>query len=252
LLLAEKKNEILRKLDELKQTLMSMRGDTRNSQRPVEVKVKANVQQKIKKKIDPSNLTDIVINVHPKNIPYSLLALKNLWQSRLKIRFQVFTHSSIQEVSIAAKEFAEKLMQDDGRQYATLNVTIIWKNITTTEMISTSNKSVYGEINIIRYLNRVGPNEFYYENDHHEANMHDQILDISYQLSKKQDEKDRQKFVKQLGQRLGNSQFYNGSSSLSISDIAVSSILKKFYANEKALPPNLASWLMKVSSVAGY
>lgn len=233
-----------------------MRGATKAEKKVPAAEVKASPQHQIKKqKIDPANLTDIVINVHPKNVPYSLLALKNQWQSRLKIRSQVFTHSSIHEseVTAAAKEFVEKLMQDDGRQYATLNVTIIWKNIATTEMISTpSQLSVYGEINIIRYLNRVGPNEFYYEHDNHEANLHDQVLDISYQLSKKQDEKDRQKFVKQLGQRLGNSQFYNNSSSLSISDIAVSSILKKFYANEKALPANLASWLLKVSSVAGY
>jgi aminoacyl tRNA synthase complex-interacting multifunctional protein 2 len=251
-----KQNAILKKLDELKQTLMSMRGDTKVSQK-ANPEVKASPQLKIKKKqIDAANLTDVVINVHPKNIPYSLLALKNQWQSRLKLSGQVFTHSSVHESEVtgAAKEFAEKLMQDDGRQYATLNVTLIWKNVTTTEMISTPSKlPVFGEINIIRYLNRIGPNEFYYENDNHEANMHDQILDISYQLSKKQDEKERQKFVKQLGQRLGNSQFFNGSPSLSISDIAVSSILKKFYANNnKALPANLASWLGKVSSVAGY
>lgn len=261
----ERQNSILKKLDELKQTLMSMRGDLAKptQQQPVAAaaaaqQVKAGSQQKIKKKpIDANNLAEIVINVHPKNVPYSLLALKAQWQGRLRLQADVYTHSSIpeSEVTEAAKEFAKKLTKVDERQYITLNLTLIWKDVSTTEMVSSPSKlvPVYGEINILRFLNRIGPNEFHYEISNHEANLHDQVLDICYLLSKKHTDKECQKFVKQLGQRLGNSQFYNGSTSLSISDIAVSSILKKLFAdNAKGLPANLVAWLSSISLIAGY
>jgi aminoacyl tRNA synthase complex-interacting multifunctional protein 2 len=183
--------------------------------------------------------------------------LKNQWQGRLRLQAEVYTHSSIPEsqVTPAAKDFAQKIAATDGRQYVTLKVTIIWKDVSTTEMISSPSKliPVYGEINIIRFLNRIGPNEFHYEIDNHAANLHDQVLDICYQLSKKHTNKERQQFVKQLGQRLGNSQFYNNEPALSISDIAVSSILKKLFAESlKELPANLSSWLQQISTVARY
>lgn len=256
----EKQRGILQKLDELKQTLMSMRGDLKICQKPAQPQsqTKAGSQQKIKKKpVDANNLADIVINVHPRNVPYSLLALKNQWQGRLRLQAEVYTHSTVPEteVTAAAKDFAQKIAESDGRQYVTLKVTIIWKDVATTEMVSSPSKliPVYGEINIIRFLNRIGPNEFYYEIENHAANLHDQVLDICYQLSKKHTNKERQQFVKQLSQRLGNSQFYNDADSLSISDIAVSSILKKLFAeNLKELPANLASWLQQISVVARY
>lgn len=262
-MLEEKQNAILKKLDELKQTLMSMRGDIKSDSKPTQqttstASTKAGNQQKIKKKpIDANNLADIVINVHPRNVPYSLLALKNQWQGRLRLNAEVFTHSSIpeSEVTEAAREFAKKLTKVDERQYITLNMTLIWKDVQTTEMISSPSKfiPVYGEINIIRFLNRIGPNEFHYEISNHEANLHDQVLDICYLLSKKHTDKERQQFVKQLSQRLGNNQFYNEATSLSISDIAVSSILKKLFAvDSKGLPANLVSWLKSISSIAAY
>lgn len=252
-MLEEKQNAILKKLDELKVTLMSMRGDqkkpTQQAAQPQQTK--AGAQQKVKKKpIDPLNLADIVINVHPKNVPYSLLALRRQWQGRLKLNAEVFTHSSIPESELtdAAKDFTKKLMTVDERQYIGLNITLIWKDVSTTEMVSSPSKliPVYGEINIIRFLNRIGPNEFHYEINNHEANLHDQVLDICYSLSKKHTNNERQQFVKQLSQRLGSDQYFNGSPSLTISDIAVSSILKKIFddnAKGKGLPANLVSWI---------
>lgn len=230
---------------------MAMRGDIKSDQKkPTQQAAqqnKAGTQQKIKKKpIDPNNLTDIVINVHPKNVPFSLLEFRRQWEGRLRINAQVFTHSSISELTDAAKDFSKKLMEVDERKYVTLNITLIWKDVTTTEMISSPSKlaPLYGEINIIRFLNRIGPNEFHYETNNHEANFHDQVLDTCYLLSKKHTNKERQQFVKQLSQRLGSQQYFNGSPSLSISDIAVSSILKQLFdENAKGLPANLASFL---------
>lgn len=278
-LLEERQNRVLQKLDELKQTLLSMRGNLNLCAKPTQQSPqqqkqqqpqkpqkqqqqaggKVGTPQKIqKKKIDPSNLAEMVVNVHPKNVPYSILALKNQWKSRLHLKAEVFTHSSINESELteASRDFTEKITKSTEIDFKlpTLKVTIIWKAVETTQFISSPSKyiPVYGEINIIRYLNRIGPNEFFYENNNEEANLHDQVLDICYQLSKKHTEKERQQFVQQLSQRLGKNQFFNQAVSLSISDIAVSSILKKLFADKKMLPANLSSWLDQISTIAGY
>jgi aminoacyl tRNA synthase complex-interacting multifunctional protein 2 len=231
-----------------------------NQQNNVKNAGKITTQVKVQKKpIDVNNLAEMVVNVHPKNIPYSILALKNLWKGRLRLQVECMLHSSVPENDYTsdAKEFAERVSVNDNKDadLPTLKLIIIWKDVETTQFISSPSKfiPVYGEINIIRYLNRIGPNEFFYENDSHEASLHDQVLDICYVLSKQSSNKDYQQYLKQLSQRLGKEQFFNNSSSLSISDIAVSSIVKKLVLNSfKELPANLKSWVQKISPIAGY
>lgn len=261
-LLEERQTRILAKLDELKQTLISMRGNLNLCAKPQQKDQQqpAKQQKQIQKKpIDNNNLAEVVVNAHPQNVPYSLLALKNLWTGRLFLQAEIFTHSSIAEKDLTneSKAFSAKILQSTEKDYKlpTLKVTIIWKDVETTQFISSPSKliPVYGEINLLRFFNRIGPNEFFYEIDDHEANLHDQVLDICYQLSKKHTDEERQQFVQKLSGRLGKEQFFNNASSLSISDVAVSSILKKLYSNNvKPMPANLSSWLQKISSVAGY
>lgn len=262
-LLEERQNRILKKLDELKETLLSMRGDLKLCSKPAQQPQSQQKSTKVKvqkKPIDVNNLAEIVINVHPKNIPYSILAFRNSFKDRLYLDVDVFTHSSISDSDFneLTKDFTEKIKKplENTAKLPTLKITIIWKDVETTQFISSPSKfiPIYGEINIIRYLNRVGPSEHYYEIDDFQANLHDQVLDICYQLSKKHTDKERQQYIQQLSQRLGKDQFYNNSSSLSISDIAVSSILKKLYANNnvKGMPANLTNWLQKITPIAGY
>lgn len=240
-----------------------MRGDLKLCSKPAQQPQSQQKSTKVKvqkKPIDVNNLAEIVINVHPKNIPYSILAFRNSFKDRLYLDVDVFTHSSISDSDFneLTKDFTEKIKKplENTAKLPTLKITIIWKDVETTQFISSPSKfiPIYGEINIIRYLNRVGPSEHYYEIDDFQANLHDQVLDICYQLSKKHTDKERQQYIQQLSQRLGKDQFYNNSSSLSISDIAVSSILKKLYANNnvKGMPANLTNWLQKITPIAGY
>lgn len=253
----EKQNRILKKLDELKQTLMSMRGDLNLCNKPAQQSTKSSSVKVVSKPIDVSNLGEVVINVHPTNVPYSVLAIKNLWKGRLNLQVNVFTHSTVKESDFpkAAKDFASKVSTEVAQNnLPTLKVTIIWKDVETTQMLTSPvSIPIYSEANIIRFLNRVGPSEFWYESDNQFANLNDIVLDICYQLSKKHSSKERLYFVQLLSQRLGKSQFYNDSTNLSAADISVASILKKLFANNvKELPANLSSWLTKVSSVAGF
>lgn len=120
-------------------------------------------------------------------------------------------------------------------------------------MIPSNFSPIYGEVNVIRYLNRIGPNEFVYDIDNHQANSADTTLDICYQLSKKLSVKERQYNLQLLTQRLGKSKFFNDSNVLAIADIAVSSIVKKLCSsNMKEMPAALTSWLTQVASVTGY
>lgn len=252
----EKQNRILKKLDDLKQTLLSMRGDLNLCNKPAQQKSSTG-SSAVKKPINVANLGEVVINVHPSNVPFSILAMKNLWRGRLNMQVDVFTHSSVKEADYTkvAKDFASKISSPVVQaNIPTLKVTIIWKDVETTQMLTSPvSIPVYGEVNIIRYLNRVGPNEFWYEADSHVANLSDATLDICYQLSKKPSMRERASYVQLLSHRLGKCQLFNDSPTMSISDVAVSSILKKLFGNNsKEMPANLASWLQRVSSVAGY
>lgn len=184
--------------------------------------------------------------------------MKNLWKGRLNLQADVYTHSTVtdSEFSNEARDFTQKVsVAVDNNSLPTLKVVIIWKAVDTTQMLTSLSKfvPVYGEVNILRFLNRVGPSEYSYEVNNNIANLNDIVLDICYQLSKKHSAKERQYFMQLLNQRLGKNQFFNNSTLMSISDIAVSSILKKLYANNlNELPANLSTWLQKISSIAGY
>lgn len=120
-------------------------------------------------------------------------------------------------------------------------------------MVPSKFSPIFGEVNIIRYLNRIGPNEFFYDIDNHLANVADTTLDICYQLSQKLPVKERQYHLQLLSLRLGKSKFFNDSNGLSIADIAVSSIVKKLCSsNMKEVPAALTSWLTQVGSLTGY
>lgn len=172
-LLEENQNRILKKLEELKQTLLVMRGDLKLCNKPAQLSVSAGSQAVKKLPVDVSNL-DLVINANPSQVPWSVLAIKNLWKGRLNLHVDIYTHSSVKQsdVSKAAKDFAEKVGKNDQNNLPSLKVTIIWKGgIETTQMLTSPSCIIYGEVNILRFLNRVGPNELHYESDSHSATV---------------------------------------------------------------------------------
>jgi aminoacyl tRNA synthase complex-interacting multifunctional protein 2 len=215
-----------------------------------------------KKKIQPidtSLLSDIVINANPDNIPYGILALKNLWKDRLQIVADTYVHSTIANFPENAVKFSEMLSKrDNASKLPALKTTIIWKDTDVTSMVSSASKYVpiYGEINIMRYLNRVGPKEFNYDKSSNafQATVDDSVLDMCYVLSQKETtHKERQFYLQQLNQRLGKQKFFNGNDELSFVDMAVSSVLKQLSTkNPKDLPGNLPGFLARVSVKAGF
>lgn len=208
--------------------------------------------------VDLSQCKEVVVNAHPSFIPFSLLALKTQWKDLVNVDIAVFTHSSVQEsdFSQAAKEFSSKVTSSSASKnnLPTLKLTIIWKNVTAPELLVSTAKFVpiSGEVNVIRFFNRVGPSHSSYEREIHFANQADSILDICQLLSLEPSKGARQGLANTLSQKLGKSQFFINSKDISVADIAVFTTLKNIYGNNvKELPANLSTWLQKTSKILG-
>ncbi|XP_032592482.2 probable aminoacyl tRNA synthase complex-interacting multifunctional protein 2 isoform X1 [Drosophila grimshawi] len=189
-------------------------------------------------------LHDVVVNGHPNFIPYALLALKNAWRDLYTIDVKTFTHSTMADIGPAAHDFEAKLAKVAvNAALPKINVTLIWKNCEHTEMISspTMYVPIYGEVNIIRYLGRVGPNEYRYESSPL-CNEIDAVLDICYQLLRCSTHKSQVAMVRLLDKRLQQQQYFGGDQ-MSVADIGVySSLIRMPAITEKDLTPALLAW----------
>ncbi|XP_030571172.1 probable aminoacyl tRNA synthase complex-interacting multifunctional protein 2 isoform X2 [Drosophila novamexicana] len=189
-------------------------------------------------------LHDVVVNGHPNFIPYALLALKNAWRDLYTIDVKTFTHSTMADIGPAAREFEANLAKVSmNPALPKINVTLIWKNCEHTEMISspTMYVPIYGEVNIIRYLGRVGPTEYRYENSPL-CNEIDAVLDICYQLLRCTTHKSQVAMVRLLDKRLQQQQYFGGDQ-MSVADIGVySSLIRMPAITDKDLTPALLAW----------
>lgn len=111
---------------------------------------------------------------------------------------------------------------------------------------------IYGEVNILRYLSRVGPNEHNYEKDENATEI-DSILDTCYQILNASSAKTRQSLLRNLCGRLGKGANYLVGDQLSVADIALSSAVKQSQINaSKDFNPSANQWLQNISKIVGY
>lgn len=74
-------------------------------------------------------LSNVVINVNPSNIPYSILAIKNIWRDRLNVNVEFFTHSTVPQLSDDVKNFMNRVKSIETlSSLPSLKLTIIWKD----------------------------------------------------------------------------------------------------------------------------
>lgn len=186
--------------------------------------------------------------------------MRTIWKERLRILVHVYTHSTVSELTDEALQFST-LIQDNQNSTAelpTLIISLIWKNVSDTELICTTvsslscNYSINGEMNILRYLMRIGPNEFSHEMSN-ESNNIDVILDICHQLISVKNNnmtKEKQAILKNLSGKLGKNQYFIGNS-ITVCDIAVCSAIKQC-TSEKELQQSLTKWFKNVNEIIGY
>ncbi|XP_054733380.1 probable aminoacyl tRNA synthase complex-interacting multifunctional protein 2 isoform X1 [Anastrepha obliqua] len=240
--------KVLKQLQELKQQMANIRTTLGLCQKGAESTVQP-ILQNAGLREEP--LHDIVINGHPMFIPYALLALKNAWKDLFTIDVKTFKHSTIPDIGEEATEFEKKLAQvkiDPSKPK--VNVSLIWKNCEHTEMISspTMYVPIYGEVNIIRYLGRVGPIAYRYENSPN-CNEIDAVLDICYQLLRCNTSRSRASMLRALDLRLGKQKYFGGDE-ISIADIGVHSSLKRLPVIKSAdLTSALTGWRKRVQLI---
>ncbi|XP_035785173.1 probable aminoacyl tRNA synthase complex-interacting multifunctional protein 2 isoform X2 [Anopheles albimanus] len=255
--LAERQQRVLEQLAALKQDLLSLRTELKLNNKPAAGSSPQKTKGQLK--AEPINLTylqDFVINASPEHVPYSLLALKNLWKDRLNLQVECFTHSTVPKLSDEAVNFQTAISSTNdpiASKLPIIKVTLIWKNVGTyTEMITspTSYVPICGEVNILRYLSRCGPNEFNYELLENVVEV-DSILDACYLLINKQNIKQRQQILRTLGAKLGKTIGFGGED-ISMCDIAFTSAVKQVHRTiSKDINPNMAKCIARVTTVVG-
>lgn len=244
----QRQEKVLQQLNELKSQLAGIRSQLGLCQKGIQHTQKSAVQKDDLIVDDP--LHDIVINSQPTFIPYSLLALKNAWKGTFNIDVKVFAHSSVSNVSKEALEFQKKLCASSENDPAKrgIKITLIWTNCEHTEMIMspTMYVPIYGEVNIIRYLGRVGPVEYRYENSPL-CNEVDLVLDICYELLRCSTPKSKADILRILNTRLQKEKFFGGDR-LSVADVGVYSTFLRMKLSAKELTPALKEWQERVKA----
>lgn len=246
-----KQSNVLKKLEELRKDLLSMR--TVFNSMPLEFEKKI-VKTTIIPSMDVVSLSDVVITAHPENVPFSIIAFKKLCYQKhcLNVMVDVFMHSTLNQSDLSrdTSEFVKKVMLPVKlHNCPTLKITIIFKDVDSQMMLTSPFVvPVFGEVNIIRYLNRIGPAELRYENDFSQSTLTDAVLDVCYQLSRSLI-RDRINFIRILCQKLSTSKslFFNDSLCLSVADIAVVVVLKKLFQTFEDLPLTLREYIVKLA-----
>uniref|UniRef100_A0A336M8S6 CSON006825 protein n=1 Tax=Culicoides sonorensis TaxID=179676 RepID=A0A336M8S6_CULSO len=261
--LAGRQEKLLIQLEQFKKQLQDIRSGLNICSKPAQPSTSDSqasrsalpqIHDTVKKPIDTQHLNQLVVNANPKYIPYCLLALKKLWHDRLTLIIKFHTHSSVKQLGEDVKNFMNKVMSLESRMdIPTLQITLIWHSDVSlnTELIATpaSYAPLQGEVTLLRYLTRVGPNEFNYEANVNTATEVDSILDLCYLLLNTTETKERLKHIRLLNTYLGKQQLYGGKS-VSLADVAVSSTVQQGNLND--LTPALKSWLQRVSPLLGY
>lgn len=103
-----------------------------------------------------------------------------------------------------------------------------------------------GEVNLVRFLSRIGPKEFNYENNVELSTEIDSLLDLCYQLVNCQNTRERSAHLRILNAKLKKTPYFGGES-ISILDVIISSTIYQLPVIGD-LPPSLSSWLSKVKT----
>jgi len=201
---------------------------------------------------------DIVINTSPQYPPYSLAALQRLWGDGLKLGVHCHTHSSILQLPKNLDSFLSVVSSDSTQERSPLlNITLVWKDVgPDTELVVSPMKhtAIKGEVNVLRYLSRLGPPAFNYElnSDPATSARLDGVLDTCYTLARCRTVKEQQMAINDLGVYLGKARFMAGGNVISIADVAVWSVLRQIDAQlQRDMSSDMKQWLQHCSQVLG-
>jgi hypothetical protein len=114
--------------------------------------------------------------------------------------------------------------------------------------------AIKGEVNVLRYLSRLGPPAYNYElnSDPATSARLDGLLDTCYTLARCRTVKEQQLAVRALGGYLGKTQFMAGGDGISIADLAVWSVLRQIDLQlQRDMSSDMKQWQQRCSQLLG-
>ncbi|XP_014211858.1 aminoacyl tRNA synthase complex-interacting multifunctional protein 2 [Copidosoma floridanum] len=237
--------KILKEVFELKSYLdqltiaVRLNDFTRLELEPLKIEIKtAFKNKKVECHQSPVN-AEIIVNANPASPPYVVLALQRIWTDT---KFNVKVHTNSCYGAVARNSaFEDKLLTTAGvYPYHNIDVTLIWKNVKDTQLITRVYDFPFeGEANILRYLARL-VEEYNYEELQPEVSISiDNVLDLCLQLPY-DDARQKNATIVKFATYLGENPWLLNSLYPSIVDIAVWSVLKR-ESNYK-IPSKLETW----------
>ncbi|XP_076288766.1 putative aminoacyl tRNA synthase complex-interacting multifunctional protein 2 isoform X2 [Lasioglossum baleicum] len=184
---------------------------------------------------DAAVSVNLIVNVNPKMLPYSALALKRVWTDT-DIRIQTYIHSSIDE---QVPSIEQSVTQSPRKNV--INIQLIWKDVADLELVSgLRGYSITGEMNFLRHLSRL-VSLHNYENSACPENVNriDWILDLCHSIRYQSTLERKQELILLLVDKLNiNSP---DKKEPDIADIAVWSTIKQVYPK---CPSKLQKWFI--------
>ncbi|XP_030753214.1 probable aminoacyl tRNA synthase complex-interacting multifunctional protein 2 isoform X2 [Sitophilus oryzae] len=239
--LEAKQNDILKQLEQLKKQIHSLKCDL-NIQNDTSSKVIPKVAQCTASKRTKNNIpSTIVINANPDSPPYSLEILQRLLQNQIALVVTSYLHSTIASLPDQANVLKSSLENFKlPAVVPVVNVSLIWKNISSNVEFLIAHTPISGEVNFLRYLSRSTDTQLSYDSDV-KSNEIDSLLDQCYLLVRAKTKTERSEILQTLQKSLSKSQWLAGRSQPSVLDVAAYSAVRQCHL-AKDLNVGLGKW----------
>ncbi|XP_076653728.1 putative aminoacyl tRNA synthase complex-interacting multifunctional protein 2 isoform X2 [Halictus rubicundus] len=231
-LLEARQEKILAQLADLKKQVSTLCNLLKRTNQTAPLEICNKSQDTV---VMPGVTVYLIINANPKMLPYSVLALQQVWMDT-DIRIETYVHSSINE---QIPSIEQSITQSPRKNV--VNLQLIWKDVADLELVSgLRGYNITGEINFLRHLSRL-ISSHNYENSMCPENVNriDWILDLCHSIRYQSTLKRKQELISLLVDKLNINS--SDKKEFDIADIAVWSTIKQVFPK---CPPKLEKWFI--------
>lgn len=194
-----------------------------------------------------SGIHDIVINADPSSPPLSLFVAFEMLKQTYKVLATSYVHSSVKDLDRRLCDIVRNGSQVTRGDHQ-IALSLVWKQVDDgPELVVSPSKQfiIQGEVNIIRYINRI-MNPSFDSEDILLATTFDDWLDIAEKQLLNGNSKQRTAAVKSLNNRLKKNEFLIGLE-MSLADVVMWSALHQSQEADGA-PDNVQKWMLRCNS----
>ncbi|KAM3963568.1 putative aminoacyl tRNA synthase complex-interacting multifunctional protein 2 [Aphomia sociella] len=230
--LEQRQDLLLKKLDVLYDRIKTISGYCQSTEAK---------EGKIKKKRDPIQPEEIVLVVSPDNLPWFLNIIIPKSKTALRITWHV--HSSVPNEKVPKiKGFVKSLPTSENNSSITLRLIFKCVSADTELKLSSLAVPIIGNVNILRYLSLVFPNDLPYDPEDYFV---DGLLDTCH-LLERTPEKNKEAIISKL---FAQSKNWIYKDEFSIVDLAAYNIVKQWKSLPKSVPKKWYENCNKLSSL---